>query len=255
MTNPLLTSLDAGVLTLRLNRPKSRNAINTVLRLQLRDTLQSAAIDAAVRVVVIRGDRRAFCAGGDIKEMSGDPADNTVKLGLAKQIVTSIADMAKPVVAVVQGHAAGAGFSLAAACDLIVADGNARFHAPFVRRGLVPDMGSSYWLVRQLGLHRAKDLLLTGRSLTGLEAAELGLVSRFWPDGDLEERLGELTSDLAATAPTAIGLTKRMLNRALETDLSAALDTELAAQLVAADSPDARARRASEHAARIGESV
>jgi 2-(1,2-epoxy-1,2-dihydrophenyl)acetyl-CoA isomerase len=244
MTDPLLTRLDGGVLTLRLNRPESRNAINTVLRYQLRDALQSAAVDAEVRVVVLRGDRTAFCAGGDIKEMSGDPAVNTVKLGLAKQIVTSIADMAKPVVAVVQGHAAGAGFSLAVACDIIVADDNAKFHASFVGRGLVPDMGASYWLVRQLGLHRAKDLLLTGRSLTAREATELGLVTRYWPDGDFEERLGELISGLAAAAPAAIGLTKRMVNRALETDLSAALDTELAAQLVAARSTEARDRRA-----------
>jgi 2-(1,2-epoxy-1,2-dihydrophenyl)acetyl-CoA isomerase len=182
--------------------------------------------------------------------MSGDPAVNAVKLGLAKQIVTSIADMAKPVVAVVQGHAAGAGFSLAVACDIIVADDNAQFHASFVGRGLVPDMGGSYWLVRQLGLHRAKDLLLTGRSLTAGEATELGLVSRYWPDGDLEERLRELTSDLAAAAPAAIGLTKRLVNRALETDLSAALDAEQAAQLIAADSAEARDRRSRERASR-----
>lgn len=244
MADPLLSDLEGGVLTLQLNRPEARNAINTLLRGQLRDAVQAAAVDTAVRVIVIRGDRTAFCAGGDIKEMSGDPLVNAAKLAIAKQIVTAIADMAKPVVAVVQGHAAGAGFSLAAACDLIVADDNAKFHAPFVGRGLVPDMGATYWLVRQLGLHRAKDLFLTARSLTALEAYELGLVSRYWPDGDVEERLSELTSALAATAPAAVGLTKRLLNRALETDLSAALDAELTAQSLAANSPEAEAGRA-----------
>ena len=177
---------------------------------------------------------------GDIKEMGNGPADNAMKLGLAKQIVQAIADMPKPVVAVVRGHAAGAGFSAALACDLVVADETARFHASFVDRGLVPDMGASYWLVRQVGLHRAKAILLTGRVLTGQDGLELGFVSHFWPKGDLEKRLRELTSALAAASPTALGLTKRMLNRAFETDLSASLDTELVSQLLAADSSEAR---------------
>jgi 2-(1,2-epoxy-1,2-dihydrophenyl)acetyl-CoA isomerase len=237
---PLLASVEREVLTLQLNRPRARNAINRVLRVQLRDALQAAAVDDAIRVVVLRGDERSFCAGGDIKEMGNGPADNAMKLGLAKQIVQAIADMPKPVVAVVRGHAAGAGFSTALACDFVVADESARFHASFVDRGLVPDMGASYWLVRQVGLHRAKAILLTGRVLTGQDGLELGFVSHVWPKGDLESRLHELTSALAAASPTALGLTKRMLNRAFETDLSASLDTELVSQLLAADSSEAR---------------
>jgi len=238
---PLRSSVEGGVLTLQLNRPRARNAINRALRVQLRDALQAAAVDDAVRVVVIRGGEQSFCAGGDIKEMGKGLADNAMKLGLAKQIVQAIADMPKPVVAVVRGHAAGAGFSAALACDFVVADETAQFHASFVGRGLVPDMGASYWLVRQVGLHRAKSILLTGRVLTGQDGFELGFVSHYCPNGDLEARLQVLTSGLATASPMALGLTKRMLNRALETDLSAALDSELVSQLFAAESSEARA--------------
>jgi 2-(1,2-epoxy-1,2-dihydrophenyl)acetyl-CoA isomerase len=237
---PLLSSLVDGVLTLQLNRTRARNAINRVLRMQLRDALQSAAVDPAVRVVVIRGDERAFCAGGDVKEMGNGAADNAVKLSLAKQIVQAMADMSKPVVAVVRGHAVGAGFGFALACDLIVADESATFGAPFVGIGLAPDMGASYWLIRQVGLHRAKDILLNSRTITAAEAHELGIVARLWPAAELDSRLEELTSSLAAASPTALGLTKRMLNRAFEVDLSAALDTELVSQLVAAESSEAK---------------
>lgn len=238
---PLALDTRDGVLTIRLDRPRARNAINRVMRREMRDVLQEAAVDPEVRVVVLRGDERAFCAGGDIKEMGNGSTDNGIKLALAKQIVTCVADMPQPVVAVVRGHAAGAGFSLALACDLVVADETATFTAPFAARGLVPDMGGTYWLLRQVGLHRAKDILLTGRPVTAQEAADLGFVSRLWAAAELEERLVELTRSLAATSPTALGLTKRLLNRAFENDLSAALDAEQAAQIQAADSAEARA--------------
>lgn len=238
---PLVLESEGGVLTIRLDRPRARNAINRVMRRGLRDVLQDAAVDPEVRVVVIRGDERAFCSGGDIKEMGNGPADNSTKLSLAKQIVTCLADMPQPVIAVVRGHAAGAGFSMALACDLVVADETATFTAPFAARGLVPDMGGTYWLLRQVGLHRAKDILLTGRPVTAQEGADLGFVSRLWPAAELEERLSELTRSLAATSPTALGLTKKLLNRAFENDLGAALDAEQVAQTLAADLPEARA--------------
>lgn len=239
---PLALSTEGGVLTVRLDRPAARNAINRIMRRSLRDVLQDASVDPEVRVVVIRGDDRAFCSGGDIKEMGNGPADNSTKLALAKQIVTCLADMPKPVVAVVRGHAAGAGFSMALACDLVVADPTATFTAPFAERGLVPDMGGTYWLIRQVGLHRAKDILLTGRSISAQEAFELGLVSRLWLADDLENKLSELTQSLASTSPTALGLTKKLLNRAFESDLGAALDAEQASQIQAADSVEARSK-------------
>jgi 2-(1,2-epoxy-1,2-dihydrophenyl)acetyl-CoA isomerase len=238
---PLLASQLNGVLTLRLNRPEALNAINRVLRTQLRDALQAAALDPVVRVVVIRGDDRAFCAGGDRKEMGNGPADNATKLGLTKQIVQAIADMGKPVVAVVRGHAVGAGLGLAMACDFIVADESASFGAPFVGMGLAPDMGATYWLVRQVGLHRAKDIFMSRRTLDVALAVEFGIVARHWSSTELDDRLDEFTSDLVGTSAVALAMTKRMLNRSLETDLSAALDAEFASQMFAADSPEARA--------------
>lgn len=239
---PLRLDRDGGVVTVQLDRPAARNAINRAMRRALRDALQEAAVDPGVRVVVIRGDERAFCAGGDIKEMGGGRADAVVKLGLAKQIVTAIADMPKPVVAVVRGHAAGAGFSLALACDLVLADETAVFTAPFAGRGLVPDMGGTYWLARQLGLHRAKDVFLTGRPVGATEAAEVGLVARLWPAAELDARAAGLVGELASASPTALGLTKKLLNRAGDNDLGASLDAEQLAQALAADTDEARAR-------------
>lgn len=237
-SEPLLVTRESGVLTLQLDRPHARNAISRVLRRRLRDVLQEAAVDPEVRVVVIRGDERAFCSGGDIKEMGNGLADSSAKLALAKQIVQCIADMPQPVVAVVRGHAAGAGFSMALACDLVVADRTATFTAPFTALGLVPDMGGTYWLLRQVGLHRAKDILLTGRPVSAQEAVDLGFVSRLWDADELEDRLDDLTSGLRELSPTALGLTKRLVNRAFETDLGAALDAEQTAQALASDLSD-----------------
>lgn len=238
----VLVDAEAGVLTITLNRPEARNAINWTVRRRLRDVLAAAAADPAVRVVVMRGDERAFCSGGDIKEMGGGRADDLAKLAMAGQIVTSIAGMPQPVVAVVRGHAAGAGFSLALGCDLVVADDTAVFSAPFVRRGLVPDMGASHWLTRHLGPHRAKDILLTGRSLSAAEAADLGIVSRLCRPADLDAEVDRLVAALAESSPTATSLTKRLVNQALDRDLAAALDTEQMAQALAADTDEARGR-------------
>jgi 2-(1,2-epoxy-1,2-dihydrophenyl)acetyl-CoA isomerase len=237
---PVIRTLEAGVLTLQLNRPSARNAINRRMRLMLRDWLLEASLDPAARVVVLRGDARAFCAGGDVKEMGNGAADNAVKLALAKQIVQTIADLPKPVVAAVQGHAAGAGFSLALACDFVVVDESALFSAVFVARGLVPDLGASYSLVRQVGLHRAKDILLGARAVSAAEAFELGIAVRLWPASEFDDSLDQFARRLAELPAGAVGLTKRLLNRSYETDLSAALDAEMLAQFVAADSEEHR---------------
>lgn len=239
---PLLVERRAGVLNLQLNRPQARNAINWELRRSLSTTLRQAASDVDVRVIVLRGDQRAFCAGGDTKEMGGGRADDLAKLAMAKQVVTTIADMPQPVVAVVRGHAAGAGFSLALACDLVLADGSALFSAPFLERGLVPDMGASSWLVRHAGLMRAKEILLTGRRVDSTEAYELGIVSRLCTAEELDEVAERVATELASRSPTALGLTKRLLNQAPTRDLASALDDEQTSQALAAGTDEARGR-------------
>lgn len=234
----VLSDLAGGVLTLTLNRPRARNAINRAMRSQLRQLLSAASIDPDVRVVVLTGDEVAFCAGGDFKEMGRGPADSAAKLAVAKQMVQTIADMPKPVVAAVRGHAAGAGFSLALACDFVVADETALFQSVFVRRALVPDMGLTFWLARQVGLQRAKEIALTGRRVDAREALALGLVARLWPAADFPAELATFTAALASSYTAAMGLTKRLLNRTFESDLSAVLDAESLAQTLASSSEE-----------------
>jgi 2-(1,2-epoxy-1,2-dihydrophenyl)acetyl-CoA isomerase len=238
VSEAVLRSFRDGICTLRLNRPEARNALNRALRTQLRTALTEVSIDPEVAVLVLTGDDRAFCAGGDVKEMGGGAADSAAKLAKAKQIVQLIAEMPKPVVAAVRGHAAGAGFSLALACDFIVADPTAVFTSVFIRRALIPDMGATYWLARQVGIHRAKDIAMSGRPIMAQEAFDLGIVARLWSAEDFEVELGAFARQLAGGPTAALGLTKQLINRAFESDLSAALDAEALAQGLASSSPE-----------------
>lgn len=239
---PLLQRLDAdGILWLTFNRPQARNAINVELRGLLRDALVRTARDPKVRVVVLRGDAAAFCAGGDVKEMGGGPDVAAAKLAVGAEIVCALAELDRPVVAGVQGHAAGAGFSIALACDIVVADTSAQFRASFVGRGLAPDMGGTYWLARQIGLHRAKDIFLTGRVVMAAEAHQLGFVSRLLEPEQFDEGLAKLAADLAHGQVQAMGATKLLLNQAWARDLPTQLEAEGAAQVVLSATDEHRA--------------
>jgi len=235
---PILTTLDAGVLRVQFNRPKARNAINWEVRRGLRTILDDAARDVAVRAVVLAGDDRAFCSGGDVKEMGNGTTDTAAKLTMAKDLGQLIAEMEKPVVAEVRGYASGAGFGLAMACDFVLIDDTAIFQSVFIARGLVPDFGTTYWLARQVGLHRAKEIILTGRSVMAREAFDLGIAARLWNAAEFREQADAFVASLA-TAPTfAMGLTKRMLNVTFETDFGAAMDSERLSQLLASTSQE-----------------
>jgi 2-(1,2-epoxy-1,2-dihydrophenyl)acetyl-CoA isomerase len=234
----LVESRADGILRLTFNRPHARNAINWEVRRSLLAALDAASRDHDVRVVVLAGDERAFCAGGDVKEMGNGPLDTSDKLVIAKSINQLIADMDKPVVAEVRGYASGAGFGLALACDIVLTDDTAVFQSSFIQRGLVPDMGTTYWLVRQVGLHRAKEIIFTGRSIDAAEGRSLGFVSRTWAASEFREQADEFERRLAEQPLVGLGLTKHMLNRAMENDLSAALDAERVGQLTATTSPE-----------------
>ena len=237
---PLLHEVVDGVLWLTLNRPRARNAMNHELRGQLRDRLAVEANDPGVRAVVIQGDATSFCSGGDIKEMGGDSAVVARKLREGRSIVESISQLPKPVIAAVRGHASGAGFSIALACDLVVADETAVFQSVFVHRGLIPDLAGTYWLARQVGLYRAKEMIFTGRQVAAQEAHALGLVARLWPAADFAAELRTLASELAGGPTVAYGLAKRLLNRTFETDMSTALELEALAQSVTSSTQDHR---------------
>lgn len=231
-----------GVLHLTLARPERRNALSPDMRQGLIDQMAAAAADRSVRVVTVRGADGTFCAGGDVSTQGGERTalDSADRLLFGRRVVESIVNLAKPVVAIVEGHAVGAGLGLALACDLVVARDDARFSAIFARRGLVPDMGTTYFLARQVGLHRAKELVMTARMFGAEEAYGLGLLARCWPAETFETEVADLVS-WVATGPTAAwGTAKRALNRTFESDLSTMLEMETLGQAVASQTHDHR---------------
>jgi 2-(1,2-epoxy-1,2-dihydrophenyl)acetyl-CoA isomerase len=229
-----------GTLRLQLNRPAARNAINWTMRRELHRLLTDAAQDASLRLIVLAGDNRAFCAGGDVKEMGTGPADTSAKLMMASAITSTIASMAAPVVAEVRGYASGAGFGLALACDIILVDETAVFQSPFVSRGLVPDMGTTYRLSRQVGVHKAREILLSGRDVSAEEAVALGLAAALWPGERFRVAAEEYEARLATSSREAIALTKNLVNHAPEWDFATAAEMERLAQLRAVSSDEHR---------------
>jgi 2-(1,2-epoxy-1,2-dihydrophenyl)acetyl-CoA isomerase len=237
-TNTLLVETDAGVTTLTLNRPDSLNALDSTLRRALLAAIRETAKDAAVRAVVITGAGRAFCAGADLRGGSGEREFRRVLTDEYNPLVEAIRGLSKPVIASVNGVAAGAGMSLALAADVVVAAGEARFVPAFGRIGLVPDSGLTRSLVRALGRHRATEILLGERQLGADDAHAVGLVAAVVPGERLAGVTRELAQRLAAGPTVAIGLTKRLVNAAEDDDLGASLAAEAALQDVAGRTDD-----------------
>jgi 2-(1,2-epoxy-1,2-dihydrophenyl)acetyl-CoA isomerase len=230
-----------GVLRLCLDGEDTLNALDEGVKDGLLDALAAAASDGTARVVMITGTGRAFCAGGDVRAMGErTPRQTMAVLAKGRQITERIAVLNKPVVAAVNGLASGAGFNLALACDVVLARDSAWFQQSFVKIGLVPDMGGTYLLARQVGLHRAKEILLSGRRIGSDEARDLGLVAHVYGD-DFEERALAYCADMARGATQALALTKMLANRAVEGSLQDALDKEALGQAVAASTGDHRA--------------
>lgn len=234
----LLVDRDGGVVTLRFNRPPQRNAFDWPVRHLLIDALGAAAADPAVRVVVITGDRIAFSSGGDLSEMSPGARDTSEKLAAGLMITELISTMPKPVVAVVQGHAAGAAFGIVLACDLVFAADNALFSPSFALIGLSTDLSTSYWLPRALGLPRAKNILLSGRPLDAAAAWDAGIVSAVWPVDEFESRLAERLEALAAGPTRAYAAMKRLTNASFSRTLREQTEEEIREQVELVSSLD-----------------
>jgi 2-(1,2-epoxy-1,2-dihydrophenyl)acetyl-CoA isomerase len=220
-----------GVRTLTLDRPEKLNAVNDALASSLSSAVADAAAEDAVRVVVITGAGRAFCAGLDLSEPPTLPSSTRVErldpYAWVGTWVHRVVTCEKPVIAAVNGPAAGAGFGLALACDLRIVAASARMTAGYARRGLSPDAGVSYFLPRHVGLARASDILLTGRDVDADEASRIGLATEVVPDDAFVDRVRAYATRLALGAPIAQALTKRLLVRSLDTELDVALRDEL----------------------------
>ena len=226
-----IDSSSVGVRTITLDRAEKLNAVNSALADALVDALDDAARADDVRVVVITGAGRAFCAGLDISAPPEIPsatlAERLDPYAWVGRWVQRVVACEKPIIAAVNGPAAGAGFGLALACDVRLMAASATMTAGYVRRGLSPDAGVSYFLPRHVGLASAADILLTGRDEDSAEAERIALVAMVAPDDGFAAFVESYASRLAAGAPVAQALTKRLLVHALDQPLDAQLREEL----------------------------
>ncbi|HXX90393.1 MAG TPA: enoyl-CoA hydratase-related protein [Acidimicrobiales bacterium] len=248
----VLHRVEDRVAWITLNRPEVRNAITPDQRNRVIDLLEEASAAHDVGAVVLTATGKGFCTGADLRGGRGAPAPKPqgaperiigdaarmIRRG-AQRLIAAVLDCEKPVVAAVNGTAAGIGAHLAFACDLVVAAEEARFIEVFVRRGISPDGGGAYLLPRLVGLQRAKELVFFGDDLPVAEAERMGLVNRVVPADQLEATAGALAARLAAGPTKAIGLAKWLLNRSLDSDRQTAFDEEAWAQELAVATADA----------------
>lgn len=221
-------SVAEGVARIVIDRPERRGALTAEMRQALGGFVDAASEDPAVRTILLTGTAGHFCAGADLEQFGeeGLPASRQRMRRGGHRIARGLHGADKPVVAAVGGPAIGLGWSLALACDLIVASESARFGMTFARVGLVPDTGAAYFLARQIGLMRAKELVFSGRIIDSAEAQTLGLVNRVVPDDRLEAEAAALSAQLAEGPTFALGLAKQMFHAALGPGLSEFLEIE-----------------------------
>ena len=209
----ILYEVDQRVAVLTLNRPERLNAWNTQMAAEIGSALATAQADDEVRVVVLTGSGRAFCAGQDLSEgedtFADSPDANPHEQGTPS---TMPWDLSKPGVAAINGHAVGVGLTFPLTCDVRFVAEDAKLQFAFVRRGIAPELGSTKLLRRMVGLQVASDLLMSGRLFSGAEAADIGLAARAVPSGEVVETALDWASDLAAhTAPVSVAVTKKMM--------------------------------------------
>ena len=240
MTDGLRVDIDGPVAALTLDRPEALNALTVAVKVALREALERIAADRAVRVVILTGAGRAFCAGQDLAEREqpdAAPLDEELRERY-NPIIRALRSMGQPVIAAVNGVAAGAGASLAFACDLRIASVHGRFMLAFGRIGLVPDSGATWFLPRLVGHARASELALLGDPIDAEDALRLGLVSRVVPADQLLVEAREIADRIAAGAPRAMALAKHALERSWTIDLDEALEGEAKLQGIAGASAD-----------------
>jgi 2-(1,2-epoxy-1,2-dihydrophenyl)acetyl-CoA isomerase len=234
------TQRDGGVMTITLNRPEVLNAFDSAMHKAFRAALEEAQ-EPDVRAVVLTGAGRGFCVGQDLKEFKEAAGDIGERLrGTYNPNVLALRGLEKPVIAAVNGAAAGAGLSLACACDLRFAAASATFVPAFINIGLVPDTGATYFVEHLLGYSRAFEWLSSGRRLSAADAHAWGLVAEVVDDGRLSARAADLAATLASLPTRAIGMTKRLLDCAALSSLEDQLGLEAQLQAEAAQSEDFR---------------
>ena len=235
MTQDLLETIDNGIATLTMNRQEARNALSADMMAALAEALPRLATDASVRLVVLTGAGKAFCAGGDVKGFarnvgSAKPAasfdQKVTDLRMRMEASRWLHEMPKPTLAVIPGPAAGAGLSLALACDMRIAADDAKFTTAFSKIGLSGDFGGSYFLTHLVGPSKARELYFSARVVQADEAHKMGMIDRIVPPAQLAEAANVWARELASLPTVAVGYMKRNLNLGMRSTLSDVLDGE-----------------------------
>lgn len=233
--------IENNVAFINLNRPDVFNSFNREMALLLQKTLDDCNTNPEVRAIVLSGNGKAFCAGQDLKEVT-DPELNPGFRKILEEhynpIIQRIRSIEKPVVAAVNGVAAGAGANIALACDIVVASENAAFIQAFSKIGLVPDSAGTFFLPRLIGFQKASALMMLGDKVNAVEALNMGMIYKIFPAGLFEEEIKNLAENLAQMPTKAIGLTKRLLNQSMNNSLEEQLQIESNLQIEASSSND-----------------
>ena len=236
----IVVTRNGGVCELKLNRPEVFNSFNKSMAIALQNALDECANDDSVRAVVITGEGKAFCAGQDLAEAT-DPNGPELR-SIVKEhynpIILKIREIEKPVIAAVNGVAAGAGANIALACDLVIARESASFIQAFSKIGLIPDSGGTYFLPRIVGMQKALALMMTGDKVMAPEAEAMNMIYRSVSDEDFEQEVEILAGRLAKMPTKGLGLTKRAVNESFNNNLKEQLDVEEALQTEAGQTHD-----------------
>jgi len=241
----ILFESEGGIGTITLNRPEKLNALVSEIRQELLHVLDTIREERGIRVVILTGAGRGFCAGGDIELLSrlreaGDLEGLKRLLETGREVLNAIRELPKPVIAAVNGAAAGAGFNLSLACDIRIASEKATFGATFARIGLHPDWGGTYFLPRLVGMAKACELIFSGAMLGAAEAERIGLVNRVVPHDQLILEARALAAKILSNSPIPIGLAKGSIYKSLDGNLKEAFAREMEAQIACFQSEDAR---------------
>jgi 2-(1,2-epoxy-1,2-dihydrophenyl)acetyl-CoA isomerase len=239
--NTLIFNKENNIATITLNRPKSFNAVNTEMRHELIVALDDCEADPSVRCVVLTGEGKAFCAGQDLAEIvdsaNAPPFDDILENGL-NLIALKIRQLDKPVIAAVNGVAAGAGANIALLCDIVVAAESAVFIQAFSKIGLIPDTGGTWVLPRLIGFAKASALMMTGEKISAKDADTMGMIFTTYPDDIFKDSVDILATAIAQMPTKGLALTKKVLNKSLFDGLEKQLSRESKWQIIAAQTED-----------------
>jgi 2-(1,2-epoxy-1,2-dihydrophenyl)acetyl-CoA isomerase len=232
MTESVLVEKMNGVATILLNEPNSRNALTSTLKQGLIMTLQEINDDAFIKAVVIKGNGKTFCAGGDLKSLGEDRTAFQTKeqMDATSKIIKIIQSINKPIVAAVHGFASGAGFSIALACDFIVAEESTKFSLAFKNVGLIPDLGAHYFLANRVGPWKAKEWIMRGATIKAAEGIQYGFINEIVPNGQVLIAAQTLAAELAQGPIHAYTQTKSIINQSLSKSLDEVIELENFAQ-------------------------